>query len=65
MISHISTYLGVPKDMEDPVHRSVAALEGIRGIADPPKILELIEKKLEIEPPDPPRSKARQSDPPG
>ena len=37
---------------------------GSGGSADPPKVLEPIEKKLEIEHPDPPRSKARQSDPP-
>ena len=37
---------------------------GSGGSADPPKILEHIKKKLEIKHSDPPRSKARQSDPP-
>ena len=37
---------------------------GSGGSADPPKILEPIEKKLEFEHPDPPKSKARYSDPP-
>ena len=36
---------------------------GSEGSADPPKILGPIEKKLEIEHPDPPRSKTKQSDP--
>ena len=36
---------------------------GSGGSADPPKILEPIEKKLKIEHPDPPRSKTMQSDP--
>ena len=43
---------------------SGAVRGGSEGSADPPKILEPSEKKLEIEDPNPPRSKARCSDPP-
>ena len=45
-------------------HNSGGVRGGSGGSADPPKILEPIDKKLEIEPSDPPRSKARQSDSP-
>ena len=44
-------------------HNSGGVRGGSGGSIDPPKILELIEKKLEIEYPDPPRSKSKQSDP--
>ena len=37
---------------------------GSGGSADPPKILEPIERKLDFEHPDPPKSKVRYSDPP-
>ena len=37
---------------------------GSEGTADPPKILEPIEKKLDFKYPDPPSSKAWLSDPP-
>ena len=37
---------------------------GSRGSVDPPKILKNIEKKLEIELSDPPKSASRYSDPP-
>ena len=42
---------------------SGAVRGGSGGSADPPKMLKPIEEKLEIEQPDPPKSRARQSDP--
>ena len=45
--------------------KNSGAVRGGSGVsADPPKMFNPVEEKLEIKQPDPPKSRARQSDPP-
>ena len=52
------------QETSKPIISSGGVRGGSGGSVDPPRILEPIEKKVVIEHSDPPRSKARHSDPP-